>query len=208
MRTAMQVTLGKLALDIHGVIGSLDPLDGADLTLKVEHPELGSMLRKLDFPVIASGVVQIDGKMKDAGEVTNLDFNAKVGELTASTKGTLKELSLVGADLTLKVEHTDIGPVLEALKLPVIATGPTRIDTRIKDVGKHRQLDFKAKLGDIEASVQGTLKTRSLVGSDLKFEATAADAARLAKVFDVKDVPAVPLTVVGSHRVVTQGAQV
>ena len=51
MRTAMQVSLGKLAMDIQGFIGSLDPLDGADLALKVEHPDLGFMLRKLDFPV-------------------------------------------------------------------------------------------------------------------------------------------------------------
>jgi uncharacterized protein involved in outer membrane biogenesis len=55
IRMAMQGSLGKLALDIKGVIGRLDPLDGADLTLKVEHPELGGMLEKLDFPVIATG---------------------------------------------------------------------------------------------------------------------------------------------------------
>ena len=197
MRAHMQVGLGKLAMDINGVVGKLDPLDGADLTLKVEHPELGSMLRKLEVPVIASGTMQIDGRLKDAGALTNLDFNAKVGELTASTSGTIKELSLVGADLTLKVEHTEIGGVLEALKLPVIATGPMRIDTRIKDVGKYRQLDLKAKLGDLAASVNGTLKTRSLIGSNLKFEATAGDAARLAKAFDVSGVPAAPLKVSG-----------
>ena len=131
----------------------------------------------------------------------SLDFNAKVGDFTASTSGTLKTLSLVGADLTLKVEHTEIGAVLKALDLPVIATGPMRIDTRIKDVGKLRQLDFKAKLGDLEASVKGTLKTRSLVGSDLKFEATAADAARLASVFDVSGVPAVAAHRHGPHGV-------
>ena len=113
MRMAMQMSLGKLALDIKGVIGRLDPLDGADLTLKVEQPELGGMLKKLD--------------------------------------------------------------------LPVIATGPMRIDTRLKDAGALTQLDFNAKVGDLEASVNGTLKTLSLVGSDLKFEATAADAARLAR---------------------------
>ena len=87
--------------------------------------------------------------------------------------------------------------MLQALELPVIATGPMRIDTRIKDAGRLRQLDFKAKLGDLDASVRGTLKSRNLIGSDLKFEATAADAARLASVFDVNGVPAAPLTVSG-----------
>ena len=197
MRTAMQVSLGKLSMDIHGVVGSLEPLDGVDLTLKVEHPELGGMLRKLDFPVIATGIVQIDGRMKDAGALTQLDFNATVGELKASVKGTLKELSLVGGDLALTVEKPEVGTLLEALKLPVIATGPMRIDTRIKDVGKHRQLDLKAKVGDLQASANGTLKTRSLIGSDLKFEATAADAARLASVFKVSGVPAAPLKISG-----------
>ena len=50
------------------------------------------------------------------------------------------------------------------------------------------------KVADLEASANGTLKTLSLVGSTFKFKATAADAARLAKVFDVTGVPAAPLT--------------
>jgi AsmA family protein len=95
IRMAMQGSLGKLALDIKGVIGRLDPLDGADLTLKVEHPELGGMLEKLDLPVIATGPMQINTQLKDAGALTQLDFNAKVGDLEASANGTLKTLSLV-----------------------------------------------------------------------------------------------------------------
>jgi len=265
MRLIMQMSLGKLALDVKGAIGSWNPLDGADLTLKVEHPEIDSMLTKLDLPLIAKGSLQIEGRVKDEGALTSLDFKAKSAELSASISGTLKELGLVGGDLTLKAEHADIGglltaldvpviatgptkidtrikdvgkhreldfkatlgdlaasvkgtfktrglagadltikvekaeigPVLTALKLPVVATGPVRIDTHIKDVGKHRQLDFKAKVGDLDASVKGTLKTRGLVGSDLKFEATAADAARLASVFEVSGVPVAPLTVSG-----------
>ena len=129
IRMAMQMSLGKLALDVKGVVGRLDPLDGADLTLKVEQPEIGAVLKALD--------------------------------------------------------------------LPVIATGPLQIETRLKDAGALTQLDFNANVGDLKASAKGTLKTLSLVGSDLKFEATAADAARLASVFDVSGVPAAPLTVTG-----------
>jgi len=197
MRIDMQGSLGKLALDIKGSVGSLEPLDGADLTLKVEHPDLERMLGKLELPVVATGPMQIDGRVKDAGALTQLDFDAKGSDFTASVKGTIKTLSLVGGDLTLKLEHSEIGAVLTALELPVVATGLMQIDTHIKDVGKRRQLDLKAKIGDLEASVTGTLKTRSLIGSDLKFEATAADAARLASVFEVSGVPAAPLKVSG-----------
>ena len=197
MRIAVKGTLGKSSLDVNGAVGSLDPLDGADLTLKVEHPELEYMLRKLELPAVATGPLHIEGRLKDVGELTQLDFDAKGADFSASVKGTLKTLSLVGGDLTLKVEQTDVGALLKALELPVIATGPMQIDTRIKDLGKRRQLDLKAKLGDLDASVKGTLTTRSLVGSDLNFEATAADAARLASVFKVSDVPATPLKISG-----------
>ena len=59
-----------------------------------------------------------------------------------------------------------------------------QVDTRLKDAGALTQLDFNLTVGDLEASANGTLKTLSLVGSNLKFEATAADAARLASVFE------------------------
>jgi uncharacterized protein involved in outer membrane biogenesis len=197
MRIAMQGSLGKLALNINGVVGSLNPLDGADLKLEVEHPDLERMLTKLELPVIATGPMRVEGRLKDAGSLTQLDFNAKGTDFMASVKGTLRTLSLVGGDLTFKIEHAEIGTVLKALELPLIASGPTQVDMHIKDVGKRRQLDFKAKLGDLEASVKGTLKTRSLVGSDLNFAATAGDAARLASVFEVAGVPAAPLKVSG-----------
>ena len=197
MRIAMRGSLGKLALGINGAVGSLNPLDGADLAVKVEHPDLERMLTKLELPVIANGPMQVEGRMKDAGALTQLDFNAKGADFMVNVKGTLETLSLVGADLRLKVEQTDIGSLLKALELPLIATGSAQIDTHIRDVGKRRQLDIKAKLGDLEASVKGTLKMRSLVGSDLNFEATAVDAARLASVFEVAGVPASPLKVTG-----------
>jgi uncharacterized protein involved in outer membrane biogenesis len=197
MRIAMQGSLGKLALNVNGVVGSLNPLDGADLTLEVEHPDLERMLTKLELPVIATGPMRVEGRLKDAGALTQLDFSAKGTDFMASVKGTLRTLSLVGGDLTFKIEHSEIGTVFKALEVPPIASGPTRIDMHIKDVGKRRQLDFKAKLGDLEAGVKGTLKTRSLVGSDLHFEATAGDAARLASVFEVAGVPAAPLKVSG-----------
>ena len=87
--------------------------------------------------------------------------------------------------------------MLKALDLPVIATGPVQVDTRLKDAGALTQLDLNVKVGDLEASANGTLKTLSLVGSNLKFEATAADAARLASVFGVSGVPAAALTIAG-----------
>ena len=47
------------------------------------------------------------------------------------------------------------------------------------------------------AKTNGTLQTLGLPGSDLRFEVSVADAARLAQVFDVRDVPAEAFTASG-----------
>jgi len=197
MRVDLTGSLGELALDIRGVLGRLHPFDGADLTLKVEHPELGSMLRRLEFPVIAEGRVQIEGRLEDAGDLTRLDFDAKVGQLTASTQGTIRTLSLKGANLKLAMSHPEVGTLLQALELPAVASGAMQIDAQLKDAGKRRQVDAEAKLGDLHARVKGSFRKHSLDGSDLEFEANAPDAARLAQVFAIKEVPAAPLIVKG-----------
>ena len=126
-------------------------------------------------------------KMQAAIERLQLDINGSLGRLDP----------LDGADLALKLEHPDLGGMLENLRLPVVATGTLDVDIRLKDAGELSQLDFDAKLGDIAAKASGTLKTLGLPGSDLKFDASVADAARLAKVFDVTDVPAERLTASG-----------
>ena len=50
IRMKMQAAIERLQLDINGGLGRLDPLDGADLALKLEHPDLGGMLEE---PAIA-----------------------------------------------------------------------------------------------------------------------------------------------------------
>ena len=126
-------------------------------------------------------------KMQAAIERLQLDINGSLGRLDP----------LDGADLALKLEHPDLGGMLENLRLPVVATGTLDVDIRLKDAGELSQLDLDAKLGDIAAKINGTLQTLGLPGSDLKFEASVADAARIAKVFDVTDVPAERLTASG-----------
>ena len=44
IRMALQAAVGDLQVDVKGGLGRLDPLDGADLTLKVAHPDIGTML--------------------------------------------------------------------------------------------------------------------------------------------------------------------
>ena len=197
IRIDLQLSLGDLALGIEGFVGSLNPLDGVDLALEVEQPDVGAMLARLELPILATGPLRIDARLKDAAALTQVSFDARAGNLEARASGTIRTLSLVGADLAIAIEHTDAAALLQALELPAVATGPVEIDAQLKDLGKRRRVDLTAKVGELEASAKGTLKTRSLVGSDLDIEARAPDAARLAQAFDISGVPAAPLHVTG-----------
>jgi hypothetical protein len=55
IRTAIQGAVGALQVDVKGRLGRLDPLDGADLAVRVAHPDLGTMLKKLQLPVVLAG---------------------------------------------------------------------------------------------------------------------------------------------------------
>jgi uncharacterized protein involved in outer membrane biogenesis len=176
------VQLDKLTIapgreELLAVIGQ-GKLDEFPLSLKGEVGPLKSLLSARDMRI----------HMQMGLGKTAMDVSGGIGRLDP----------LDGADLKFKVEQPEIGAVLEALELPVIATGPILIYAQLKDAGALTKLDFNVKVADLEASANGTLKTLSLAGSTFKFKATAADAARLAKVFDVTGVPAAPLTITGN----------
>ncbi len=112
----MQAAIERLQLDINGSLGRLDPLDGADLALKLEHPDLGGMLENLRLPVVATGTLNVDARLKDAGKLTQLDFDAKLGDIAAKSNGTLKTLGLPGSDLQVRCFGRRCGPAREGIR--------------------------------------------------------------------------------------------
>ncbi len=133
-----------------------------------------------------------------SGRNIRMSIQAAIERLQLGIDGSLGRLDpLDGADLTLNLAHPDIGGMFENLRLPVVATGTLDVDAQLKDAGELTQLALDAKLGDITATANGTLETLGLPGSDLQFEVAVADAARLAQVFKVSDVPAERLTASG-----------
>ena len=114
------------------------------------------MLQKLDLPVIATGPMQIEGRAE--------------GCRRAHEAGLQREGRRSQGQRERHAEGTQPGgrrPVAEARKTgsrlpcskrsnyPLFAAGPMRIDTRIKDVGAQRQLDLKAKFGDLSGQREG-----------------------------------------------------
>ena len=116
IRMSMQAAIERLQLGIDGSLGRLDPLDGADLTLILAHPDIGGMLENLRLPVVATGTLDFDAQLKDAGELTQLALDAKFGDITAKATGTLQTLGLPGSDLQFELSVADAARLAQVFK--------------------------------------------------------------------------------------------
>ena len=124
IRMALEGAVGNLRFEAKGSLGRLDPLDGADLTLKLENPDLGVMLKNLHLPVFATGPLAVDARLKDAGELTRLDVDARIGAITAKVDGTLRTFGLPGSDFRFAIATRSLRELQQGLpKIPASVSG-------------------------------------------------------------------------------------
>jgi uncharacterized protein involved in outer membrane biogenesis len=180
MRMAMQAGLGNLRVDVQGGIGRLEPLDGADLTLKIENPDLGTMLKKLRLPVLATGALRVDAALKDAGSGTQLDLDAKFGDITARTNGTLRTLGLVDSDLRFEASVSDAARLAQVFDVTGVPAEALHVKGHV--TSSHKEIKFDgidATLADAKARADGTIQLTGKKGTALKFELAAKSLAKL-----------------------------
>ncbi len=137
-----------------------------------------------------------------------LDGKGRLEGLGFELKGGLRRLDpLRGADLALAIEHPDAAALLKDLDAPAFAAGPLRIEAALKDADGRTRLEARGTLGGIEAKLEGGLRALDLVGSDLRFEASVPDAARVAAAFGVPGLPKGTLEAQGRVAVASEEAR-
>jgi uncharacterized protein involved in outer membrane biogenesis len=133
-----------------------------------------------------------------AGRNIRLDLKGGLGNLRFAARGGFARLDpLAGADLKVSVENPDLGTLLKNLRLPAFATGKLDVSATLKEAGTLTALDLTAKTDDLFMHATGMLSVLGLRDSDLSIRAEAADAARLAQVFNIKGVPEAKLAASG-----------
>jgi uncharacterized protein involved in outer membrane biogenesis len=164
IRMAIGASLGNLRMDAKGSFGSLYPLDGADLKLTVDNPDVGTMFRKLRVPVLADGPMHVQATMADAGERTRIDLQARAGDLSADVSGSLAVLGLRDSELDIKAQALDaarLATVLGMHRVPAekldIAAHLFITHTRRRPVGRAVRGTVKASLGDLSIDAKGNI---------------------------------------------------
>ncbi len=180
IRMAMQAAVERLQLDINGSLGRLDPLYGADLALKLEHPDFGGLLENLRLPAVATGTLNVDIRLKDAGELSQLDLDAKLGDSTAKANGTLRTLGLPGSDLGFEVHVADLARLAKVFDITAVPAGDFRLGGRIASSRQVITLsELRAELAGALAKADGTIRLARDRGADIRFEVSAENLTRL-----------------------------
>ncbi len=195
IRMALEAGIERLRLDLKGGLGRLNPLDGADLTLEVEHEDVGAMLENLQLPVVATGSLNVDARLKDEGELTQLDFDAKLGDIAANANGTLLTLGLPGSDLRFTVSVADAARLASAFEVTDVPAEALEVGGHVVSSRNEIKLDgVEAKFAGADAKADGSIRAGRDRGADIQFTVEAESLARLRE-----GLPEIPFRASGSY---------
>jgi uncharacterized protein involved in outer membrane biogenesis len=195
IRMAIQASLGNLRLDLKGALGRLDPLNGADLTLKAKHPDFGAVLKSLQLPVFATGASSLSARLSDTGEHTRFELDAKLGDISAKVDGTLRILGLPGSDLRFEASVADAARLAAAFGVAGLPAGAAKANGRIASSRSEIRLEtVSVQYGGAKATADGTIRTSGDPGVVLSVGLAAESLAKLRE-----GLPAIPLRMSGNY---------
>ena len=195
IRTAIQAAVGDLRVDVKGGLGRLDPLDGADLVVKVEHPDLGAMLKKLQLPIVLAGPLIADVRLTDAGDLTRLDLAAKLGDIKVKVGGTLRALGLPGSDLRVEASVADAARLAAVFGVNGLPAGALEVGGRFVSSRTEINLDgVSASFAGATARASGTVRLAREPSAELRFELASENLGRLQQ-----GLPEIPLSMSGNY---------
>jgi uncharacterized protein involved in outer membrane biogenesis len=198
LRLSVEAAVDRLEARLHGTLGRLDPLAGADLTLTVNHPDLAALLKGLDQPAFAAGELAMTARLSGPGPGARLDLDARAGDLSLKAEGALRTLGLAGASLKFDASVAEAARVAKAFGVDGLGAGALTAGARIAAAPDGIKLEgASAEFAGAKATAEGTLRAS---GADLHVDFAARDLAVLRA-----GLPAIPLSLDGT--VVADGSR-
>ena len=180
IRMAMAASVGNLNLDVGGSVGRLHPLHGADLRVELANPDVGTMLRNLQLPVIAEGAMEVTATLRDAGERTALDAAATLGDIEAKVNGTLQDLGLTDSELEFSATVGNAARLAAVFGVEGLPQDELRLAGRMRTSQEQIDLEgFVAEISGARAKLDGSVPRAAQRNSTLRFEADVDNIARL-----------------------------
>lgn len=88
----LEFTLGKISLKSSGTLKDVRTGTGANITARLQGPEIENILRQFEIPLFSEGDFDFSLKLNTEGDTTTIDLDGDLGSLQATMDGELDRL--------------------------------------------------------------------------------------------------------------------
>ena len=200
--------IGTTRLSADGTIGDPPAFAGTEFAFSARGDDLSKYgdLLAVQLPPLP---FEVGGRLAPEGDAIALHgVEARLGAQHARVDGRIVVAAgLVGSDLHVTAEGPDLRwlePMTGAAGLPM---EPYRVEGGVRVVPKgYRLADVAARLGEMSLELDGTVGRRpGFEGTEVTLKAGGPDAARVAAIAGVANVPSEPFALAGTVRITGDG---
>jgi len=193
LRVSVDAALDQLEARLHGTLGRLDPITGADLTLTATHPDVAALMKSLEQPAFTTGALRVQARLTGGDPAARLALDAKAGDVSAKAEGSLRTFGLAGASLKFDASLENAAQAAKAFGVEGVPPGTLKVGGRVKAAGEAIELEgVSAEMAGAKASADGTIGIAATPRADLRGALRTNDLAGLRP-----GLPAVPLVLEG-----------
>jgi uncharacterized protein involved in outer membrane biogenesis len=170
--------IGEDRVAFRGSLADLASLEGPDLTLEMNGPEIGALTEALELPSLSHGPYRLNARTSPAGAKVEVALKAKGGRLEADASGRIESLIEPGDfDFSISASGADLQAAGALAGIEGLPQAPFSVSGQlIRDDAKTSFREVEATLGDTSLSVDGTLGSLpDLMETELRFELSGPD---------------------------------
>ena len=198
---SVRARLDQSVLSLEGSAPTLTRVDGVNVIVHVEGPDLAEILALAGLEDLPSDPFEVDGRIRVSGKRYALtDVSGSVGDLDVKLDGTIAAIDgFVGTDFVVAASGRDLSRLGRYAAYETLPADPYNVGGHLRVEGEGYRLDgVEAEVGDISAKLEGLVGGQDgLDGSDLSIEVRGRRLSDIAAFGRLPELPAQPFSVVG-----------
>jgi uncharacterized protein involved in outer membrane biogenesis len=168
--------LGDVELVAKGTLARLGSIAGSNLAIQAQSKDVAPVLERLGIDLDLEGVLDVDANIETADEKTQVEFDAKAGQLAARGTANFPSRQRVIFEATLPKWHQSA----EALGVPGLPPGDLDLAGDVAFERSAYVIDsISAQLGDTQIAASGTVSRDRRHPDEISIEAQVASLAAL-----------------------------
>ena len=196
----MKFNIGKMTAQSSGSFADAANLSGANITTKLQGPDIGALLKEFKLPLFSEGPFDYQLRLNTKGEMTQIDLDGDLGSLDIKATGELDQLrDPRKGNIHFSVDGPDLGALVKVFGIDGLVEEPFSHETRAEvkgDAIHFRKATLTTASDHLELGGHFS-KGKGFAGTDLDIHFDTREIGRWTKVVGQPELTIGPLTLDG-----------